>query len=397
MKTQLALIFLCILLCTSGTGLAVMAPLPAAQKADPENQADDLDLNQELIKAARKGDIHKTKAILAKGADPNAKQRDVSLLIWVVALGHAEIVRVLVDAGAEVNSKNMPSLVIAALRGDTPIVEILLEAGANVNAKDQKNEYTALMFASVLGHTEVVKMLLAAGAIVNYSPEDAPWEGTTALQIAATFGRTEVVELLKAAGAREQDPFPVTTGDANESLILAAMKGDAAAARDLLASGADVEATDIHSATALTWAAGLGHTAVVRTLVDVGVDVNERTGNLLDWTPLMYVAIAGHAEATTVLCSAGADPNAKTHPMGPMTFMILPGVIVTAQDWGVPSGLTPLVLATLAGHRETVWRLLECGADVNAENEKGKTALMWAKELGRSEVVQMLERAGAKK
>ncbi len=81
------------------------------------------DVNQDLIDAAKNGDTAAVKALLANGADPNAKAGRVG---WTV-------------------------LMVAAMKGHTAAVETLLGAGADVNAKD-KDGWAALMWAANEGH-----------------------------------------------------------------------------------------------------------------------------------------------------------------------------------------------------------------------------------------------------
>ena len=54
------------------------------------------------------------------------------------------------------------------------------------------------------------------------------------------------------------------------------------------------------------------------------------------------------------------------------------------------------MLASQNGHKETVELLIEKGADVNAKNNDGKTALMIALEKGKYETAELLKRYGAK-
>ncbi len=88
------------------------------------------------------------------------------------------------------------SLMRASQDGKTEIVRMLLDAGANVN---EKNEFgtTALMLASDNGHIEIVKLLLAHGALVNAATNSRG----TALMRASAGGHLEVAKLLVAAGA----------------------------------------------------------------------------------------------------------------------------------------------------------------------------------------------------
>jgi ankyrin repeat protein len=77
-----------------------------------------------------------------------------------------------------------------------------------------------------------------------------------------------------------------------------------------------------------------------------------------------------------------------------MKTLIKAGADVNAKDEG---GVTALMLASSDGHKEMVKMLIKAGADVNAKDKNGKTALMRASERGRKEIVKMLIKAGALK
>ena len=96
--------------------------------------------NPDLIRAARSRDIAAVRALLAKGADVNAKDKNGST-----------------------------ALMLVASRGHTDALRALLAAGANVNAKDIGGG-TALMGAVMYGHTAAAEALLAAG---GQTPERA--------------------------------------------------------------------------------------------------------------------------------------------------------------------------------------------------------------------------------
>ena len=92
------------------------------------------DLSSDLHSAAKRGDITAVNALLAKGAEVNAKDKD-----------------------------GRTALMYAAGNGHTETVETLLAKGAEVNAED-KGGRTALMYATWKGHTKIVRLLKQAGA-----------------------------------------------------------------------------------------------------------------------------------------------------------------------------------------------------------------------------------------
>ena len=192
-----------------------------------------------LMGAARRGHIDTVQALIAKGADVHAKNKDgktalmyvkekdhayiVQLLkqagakeipppyAWdlnadllkAVKEGQTEAVKALIAQGADVNAKDlrgMTALMWAALGGHTEAVKALLEAGADVNAKGSFGiGMTALMWAARMGHIDTVQALIAKGADVNAKRKD----GKSALMWAAYSGHADIVQLLKQAGAKE--------------------------------------------------------------------------------------------------------------------------------------------------------------------------------------------------
>jgi hypothetical protein len=117
-----------------------------------------------LFGAARGGDFEVVQAFLQEGVNANAKFQSRTLL--QEARGVA-VVRLLIAAGAAVNvpddSDDGSPLASAAAHGDADSVRVLLKAGANVNSLT-KGQKTALMMGVFSANVEVVRTLLAAGA-----------------------------------------------------------------------------------------------------------------------------------------------------------------------------------------------------------------------------------------
>lgn len=127
-------------------------------------------------------------------------------LHWAATACHPEVLRVLLDAGAEVDTvgirqntplMNIVNQVLIKKARHLACVQLMLDRGANVNARS-KHGKTPLMMAADHGHTEIVSLLLNAGADMEARDE----YGFTALASAGQGGHAEVVSLLRKRGAK---------------------------------------------------------------------------------------------------------------------------------------------------------------------------------------------------
>ena len=120
------------------------------------------ELDTKLIEASKKGHNDIVKMLLDSGANVNAKS-DVGWtpLMWASANGHINIVSMLISDGADINAKTndgRTSLLMAAWNGHKDIVMLLLDAKADANIKDF-NGWTPLTLALRNEHKDVVELL----------------------------------------------------------------------------------------------------------------------------------------------------------------------------------------------------------------------------------------------
>ncbi len=196
-------------------------------------------------------------------------------LIAAVTNNNEEMVKSLIEKGANVNVKNefgSTALMLASKFGYKSIVEKLLQSNADVNFQDRYGN-TALMDASLVRrHKEIVEILLKAGANVNARDN----QGWSALILASLQGYKEIVQMLIKAGA----DVNVKDNDDNPALLLAAMEqSNKYIVEMLIKAGADVNAKDNDGYTALMTAARNDHKEVVEVLIKLGADINVKAND----------------------------------------------------------------------------------------------------------------------
>ena len=123
--------------------------------------------------ASVNNDVPMLKLALAGGTNPKAitSPYNGTALIAAAHLGHAEVVRVLIAAGApldHVNNLGWTALIESIVLGNggrnhTDTLEALVKAGANLNLSDRAGA-TPLMLAKARGYAEMARILVAAGA-----------------------------------------------------------------------------------------------------------------------------------------------------------------------------------------------------------------------------------------
>ncbi len=190
-----------------------------------------------------------------------------------------------------------PPIHYAADGGHADIVRLLIERGADVNAHHPRYRWYPLHEAANQGHADVAALLLDHGAEVNPANHDA----LTPLLMAAAEGRRDVVVLLIERGA------PIDQAGTGRWTLLheAAARGDADITELLLERGLTVDVRCEDGRTPLHWAAT---PAMVRLLVNRGAAVDARGSHRR--TPLHLAAFFGNDDVAAALLDVGADVNA---------------------------------------------------------------------------------------
>ncbi|MEJ2111162.1 MAG: ankyrin repeat domain-containing protein [Acidobacteriota bacterium] len=258
----------------------------ALQQVDP----DSVSINA-LTEAAMLGDSDEVRRLIKMGVDVNLiTDNEATPLILASQNGHAEIVRLLLDAGANANAnpfKYTP-------HSDYEVSYTPADLLPVVHQSEIVYEATALHTASRNGHTEIVKLLLEAGANVDATGND----DVTALHAASQNGHAEIVELLLEAGAnvnaeitrafyREQDhllesmrgPEPISPPMAvlnyHTPLMLAAQNGYIEIVELLLDAGAKVD-IETYAGTAEGVASQNGHAEIVKLLLEAWANADAK-------------------------------------------------------------------------------------------------------------------------
>ncbi len=365
------------------------------------NAAEGFGGNTPLHEAVEQGDAEIVKILVEAGADVEAKGYfDSTPLSLAAEEGAAEIMQILLGSGPDADTpaggedkeaESMPSIGSEALytaieKGDVAMVRLLVEAGADVNAAEGFGGNTPLHEAVEQGDAEIVKILVEAGADV----EAKGYFDRTPLSLAAEEGAAEIMQILLGSGPDADTPAGGEDKEAesmpsigSEALYTAIEKGDVAMVRLLVEAGADVNAaTGFGGNTPLHEAVEQGDVEIVKILVEAGADVEAK--GYFDSTPLSLAAEEGASEIMQILLGSG--PDADT-PAG--------GEDKEAES--MPSiGSEALYTAIEKGDVAMVRLLVEAGADVNAATGfGGDTPLHEAVEQGDVEIVKILVEAGA--
>jgi ankyrin repeat protein len=204
--------------------------------------------NGELQDAVRKGDVKKARELITKRADVN----------------YAEDIPV--EGGGSVS--NWTPLMSAAMTGNAELIKLLIKAGARVNFMNSR-AVSALWLAAGSGSIESVRLLVTSGAYINNSN----YEDVTPLMMAAMNGHYQVAKYLVDSGADINGIHK----DGDSALMFALANKHTKIAQLIIDSGADINIRNRFGATALLIAVSENNEEMVRNLIRLNADLTVRT------------------------------------------------------------------------------------------------------------------------
>ncbi len=363
---------------------------------------------RKLVRLIKNDDVLKFKALVEKGISLDQEIKVGSampartLLDYACEVGALKIVRFLIEQGAELNAgRHSKPLITAVLFGRAQIVELLIKAGADPNVTiatvvsptKKDRGYTALMTAASLpDKPDMLDFLLKSGA----DPHLTTQMGRSALSAAIGRGNSHAVHALLKVGCRAS----------GHELHLPAYRGDVEMVRLLIQAGADVNverrreygladlspletAIDRRGSNIVgdsiwkneksRWAKenrkreaeeNERYLGVIKDLIKAGADLNRIT---VDESPVYRAAKSGDIEIVKLLLKAGADPNA-----------------ISQVPWKKIYQETALHRAAREGFLEIVQTLVKAGAKIETKDRNGHTPLDFAQKNGHLEVSRFL-------
>lgn len=214
------------------------------------------------------------------------------------------------SCGFDVNqaSEYQTPLIAAAQEGDLDIVRYLVQQGADVNKPTGNDRKSPLTVAAYRGHIDIVRYFVQNGADPNNPPPDDDFGSAL---IGALDGKECATFLLENGS----DINMIVAGEYGSALAAAARMNSIEMVKLLLEAGADVNAslpstTNGSALTAVAPRRGTGSTEkVLRCLLDAGALVDMPLENQKYPSALSAAAAAGYADNVRILLEAGADPN----------------------------------------------------------------------------------------
>jgi len=375
------------------------------QRGAPVNAVDETGVTP-LHLAAVNGGAEMIALLVGKGANVNARDTYGNTPLHWVAQGPQKVataaVRVLLAAGADPlaeNSGHQSPLEMAASFGRENLGLVLL-SNYDLDALDERGN--TLLHTAVRSHNlRLIELLVEAGADINAVDR---W-GDSPLVLATRLScRDEILTFLRTKGAVAKSG-PKEFGPLAPPSEMQLLEQ----AKEAHSIGGDVNAADPAGTTLLHQAARYGYVELAEFLLSERARVD--LVDIAECTPLHYAVMNAHIDLERLLLQNGANANPPKNPYGytPLHFAVMgkekhlelaePLVESGANVNAVArTGLfRPLHFAANTGNADAVRLLLDAGAEVNARDAQGGTALHAAAKGGHTATVQLLLARGAEK
>ncbi|KAF5244289.1 hypothetical protein FANTH_7799 [Fusarium anthophilum] len=237
--------------------------------------------------------------------------------------GYEAIIRLLLRFGGDPCVGGTTPLLLASFRGHKGAAKLLIDTGGlQIDHSDDMGR-TPLSYMAEWGHETLVRLLLDRGAELESRGADHEGFGIkcsnrrTPLSFASQHGNPSVVELLLQRGATvdSRTECDDREGSGRTALSYAAINGHLDIVRMLLHKWkANVDATDDIGRTPLSYAAENGHAGIVQELVKTGANLETRSTSTYEGagqTPLHFAVESTDCETVRVLVESGADVNSE--------------------------------------------------------------------------------------
>lgn len=375
-----------------------------------------------------------------------------TVLQWAAIEGHETPIEQVFERGGDITIRNNTGATLLHLAAENKhegVIKLLLEKGVDITVQNRGGA-TALHVAAEKGFDEmfkllqlvwrgsrfdraletvdragcsplhsaaasngqgIIRILLEEGA--NIAMKNVRWR--TPLHLAAEKGHEGAVRLLMEHGAAADEAAGVLDRAGNTPLHSAAKNGHEAVVRVLLEMGVDCTIMTKSGATPLHWAAKMGHEAVVVVLLENEAVADATTQDDSKSTPLHWLAesycwtmiFKGRDPEPIIkrLIEKGADPKAaNANGKTALHYAAENGEYATMRkEEKYTHGRSPRGIKTpgtnqeavQAAHQNLITLLLNNGADINARDLSGSTALHCAAAYGDEHTVKLLLDRGA--
>ena len=370
-----------------------------------------------LVWAVSANELSVSRLLLQNGSDPGFKVSRLysSTIAMAARQGHEELLELLTEYGADDAGKKeliLDAFLDAAKDGRNGIVRLLVRNDKSWELSEQ-DLARAMTKAASRGHVTTMSILLKAGVNVK-SPSSHSRES---LKEAAKGGHSEASQLLLTAGARPN----IQTDGGDLPLHEAARNGHVGTVALLLEHGADVNALNSEGETAIFFIVGPKHkllaeswtlpatsVPVMQLLLEKGANTAAKARHS-NRTSLEYGIFQGHkglvqlllqyeslaaTTKTTMLYLTSLYDRIRKHPKNDEAVDRLLGE-KEAQNLGSISNLLLIPMPAERGYERVVLTFLQSGADIEATNFQGNTALQMSALAGHIAIVTILVQQGA--